>query len=171
MALIKTLNGISPSIPDSCYLAENATVIGDVEMGENCSIWFNTVIRGDVNSIRIGNNVNIQDGVVVHCTFEKSVTKIGNKVSIGHNAIIHGCEIHDRVLIGMGAIVMDNTVIESEVVVAAGAVVPENSKLERGGVYAGVPAKRIKELDSRLIEGEIERIAENYLKYSDWYRS
>ena len=170
MALIKTVRGKTPSIHESCYLAENATVIGDVHIGEHCSIWFNTVIRGDVNSINIGDKVNIQDGVVVHCTLKKSVTVIGNKVSIGHNAIIHGCEIRDKVLIGMGAIVMDNSIIESEVVIAAGTVVPENSVLKSGGVYAGIPAKRIKDLDSKLLEGEIERIAENYLKYASWYK-
>ncbi|MBL4752416.1 MAG: gamma carbonic anhydrase family protein [Flavobacteriales bacterium] len=170
MALIKTVNGKTPLIPDSCYLAENATIIGAVELGEDCSIWFQAVIRGDVNSIWIGNQVNIQDGAVVHCTYEKSVTKIGNKVSIGHNAIIHGCEIQDHVLIGMGAIVMDNAVIESKVLLAAGALVPENTVLKTGGVYAGVPAKRIKEMDSKLLDGEIERIANNYLKYAGWYK-
>lgn len=169
MALIKTLKGVTPSIPETCYLADNATIIGDVRMGEHCSIWFNTVIRGDVNSIRIGNKVNIQDGAIVHCTYKKTITTIGDKVSIGHNAVVHGCKIHDRVLIGMGAIVMDNAIIESEVIVAAGAVVPENSRLKSGGVYAGVPVKRIRELDSRLIDGEIERVAENYQMYSGWY--
>ena len=161
---------MTPSIHESVYLAESATVIGDVHIGAHSSIWFNTVIRGDVNLIRIGEKVNIQDGVVVHCTFEKSVTVVGNNVSIGHNAIIHGCEISEKVLIGMGAIIMDNSVIESEVVVAAGAVVPENAVLKSGGVYAGTPAKRIKEMDSQLLEGEIERIAENYLKYASWYK-
>lgn len=170
MALIKTVRGKTPVIHASTYLAENATVIGDVEVGAHCSIWFNTVIRGDVNSISIGESVNIQDGVVVHCTFEKSVTTIGDQVSIGHNAIIHGCEIGDKVLIGMGAIIMDNSVIESEVVVAAGAVVPENAVLKSGGVYAGTPAKRIKDMNNNLLEGEIERIAENYLKYASWYK-
>jgi carbonic anhydrase/acetyltransferase-like protein (isoleucine patch superfamily) len=170
MALIKTVRGKTPVIHESTYLAENATVIGDVEVGAHCSIWFNTVIRGDVNSISIGERVNIQDGVVVHCTLEKSVTTIGDQVSIGHNAIIHGCEIGAKVLIGMGAIIMDNSVVESEVVVAAGAVVPENVVLKSGGVYAGTPAKRIKDMDSKLLEGEIERIAENYLKYAAWYK-
>jgi len=170
MALIKTVRGKTPIIHESTYLAENATVIGDVKIGRYSSIWFNTVIRGDVNSIVIGEKVNIQDGVVVHCTFEKSVTVIGSEVSIGHNAIIHGCEISEKVLIGMGAIIMDNSVVESEVVVAAGAVVPENAVLKSGGVYAGTPAKRIKDLDSKLLEGEIERIAKNYLQYASWYR-
>jgi len=170
MAVIKTVRGMTPSIHESVYLAESATVIGDVHIGAHSSIWFNTVIRGDVNLIRIGEKVNIQDGVVVHCTFEKSVTVVGNNVSIGHNAIIHGCEISEKVLIGMGAIIMDNSVIESEVVVAAGAVVPENAVLKSGGVYAGTPAKRIKDMDSQLLEGEIERIAENYLKYASWYK-
>ena len=170
MALIKKIQGKSPQIHKSTYLAENATVIGDVIIGEQCSIWFNAVIRGDVNSIRIGNKVNVQDGAIIHCTYKKSITKIGNDVSIGHNAIIHGCEIHDKVLIGMGAIVMDNAIVESEVVVAAGAVVPENTILESGGVYAGIPAKRIKDLDNSLLEGEIKRIADNYLKYSSWYK-
>jgi len=159
MALIKSLNGKTPIIPGSCYVAENATVVGDVVIGENCSIWFNAVIRGDVNSITIG------DG-----TYEKSLTLIGNKVSIGHNAIVHGCKIGDRVLIGMGAIILDNAVIEPEVLVAAGAVVLENSVLLTGGVYAGVPAKRIKEMDTELLNGEIERIASNYQEYSSWYK-
>ena len=170
MALIKTVRGKTPIIPDSCYLAENATIVGDVHLGEDCSIWFHAVVRGDVNSISIGDQVNIQDGAVVHCTYEKSVTRIGNKVSIGHNAIIHGCEIRDNVLIGMGSIVMDNAVIESKVLLAAGALVPENAILKTGGVYAGVPVKRIKEMDSRLLDGEIERIANNYLKYAGWYK-
>lgn len=168
MALIKTCRGKSPIIAPDVWLAENATIVGDVNIGKNSSIWYNAVLRGDVNAIRIGEHCNIQDGAVVHCTYEKSVTILGNYVSIGHNAIVHGCQIEDNVLIGMGAIIMDNTKIESNVIVAAGAVVPANQVLKRNSVYAGVPAKCIKQLDDQLKEGEIERIAKNYGMYSSW---
>lgn len=170
MALIKPVKGISPNFGNDCYLAENATVVGDVVMGDNCSVWFNTVVRGDVNSIRIGNKVNIQDGACIHCTYQKAPTTIGNNVSIGHNAIVHGCTIHDDVLIGMGAIVMDKAVIGSNTIIAAGSVVLENTIVEPGSIYAGVPAKKVKDINQELIKGEIERIANNYIMYSSWFK-
>lgn len=170
MALIKPVNGISPVFGKDCYLAENATVVGDVVMGDQCSVWFNAVVRGDVNIIRIGNKVNIQDGAVIHCTYQKTQAIIGNNVSIGHNAIVHGCKVHDNVLIGMGAIVMDNCEIGSNTIIAAGAVVLENTKVEANSIYAGVPAKKVKEIDPKLISGEIDRIANNYIMYSGWFK-
>lgn len=170
MALIKAVNGISPQIKDSCYLAENATIVGDVIMGEECSVWFNAVIRGDVNSIRMGNKVNVQDGAVIHCTYQKTKTNIGNNVSIGHNALVHGCTIGDNVLIGMGAIVMDNCYIGTNTIIAAGAVVLENTKVESNSVYAGVPAKKVKDINPELSKDEIERIANNYVTYSSWFK-
>ena len=170
MALIKTVRGQHPKFGKDCFVAENATIVGDVILGNDCSIWFNAVVRGDVNSIRIGDQVNIQDGAVIHCTFEKTKTHIGNKVSIGHNAIVHGCTIHDQVLIGMGAIVMDNVVVESNCIVAAGAVVTQNSHLESGFIYAGMPAKKLKALDAKLADGEIMRIADNYINYAQWFQ-
>jgi len=170
MALIKSVNGVSPVFGENCYLAENSTVVGDVITGDNCSIWFNAVVRGDVNTIRIGNKVNIQDGAVLHCTYQKTKLHLGNNVSIGHNAIVHGCTIHDNVLVGMGAIVMDNVEVGSNTIIAAGAVVLEGTKVESGSVYAGVPAKKVKDINQELINGEISRIAENYLMYSSWFK-
>jgi carbonic anhydrase/acetyltransferase-like protein (isoleucine patch superfamily) len=170
MALIKPVNGIEPKIGNDCYLAENSTIVGDVIMGDQCSVWFNAVIRGDVNSIRMGNKVNVQDGAVIHCTYEKTKAIIGNNVSIGHNALVHGCTIHDNVLIGMGSIVMDNCEIGSNTIIAAGAVVLENTKVEAGVIYAGVPAKKVKDINQELINGEINRIANNYLMYSGWFK-
>ena len=169
--LIKSVNGKSPSIPEDCYVAENATIVGDVVMGDNCSVWFNAVIRGDVHYIRIGNRVNIQDGAIIHCTYQKTKTVIGNNVSIGHNAIVHGCTISDSVLIGMGSIIMDGVEIGSNSIIAAGAVVLENTRIEQGAIYAGVPAKKIKDIPKELIQGEIERIANNYIQYADWFRN
>ncbi len=169
MAYIYPVKGISPEMGNNCFIAPNATIVGDVIMGNDCSVWFNAVIRGDVNSIRMGNKVNIQDGAVVHCTFGKTTTYIGNNVSVGHNAIVHGCVIDDNVLIGMGSIVMDNCHIGSNCIIAAGAVVLENTKVEPGTIYAGVPAKKVKDISQELISGEINRIAENYLKYSKWF--
>jgi carbonic anhydrase/acetyltransferase-like protein (isoleucine patch superfamily) len=169
MALILPVKDVLPQIPSSCFLAPNATIVGDVVMGEDCSVWFNAVIRGDVNSIRIGNKVNIQDGACIHCTYEKTVTEIGDEVSIGHNAIIHGCTIHPNVLIGMGAIVMDNAVVHSNTIIAAGAVVLENMVCEPGSIYAGVPAKKVKSISEELLHGEIHRIANNYKMYSSWF--
>ncbi len=170
MALIKAVNGIHPTFGDDCYLAENATIVGDVVTGSQCSVWFNAVVRGDVNSIRIGNKVNVQDGAVIHCTYQKTKTNIGNNVSIGHNAIVHGCTINDNVLVGMGAIVMDNCVIGSNTIIAAGAVLLENTVVEAGSVYAGVPAKKVKSISQELVKGEIDRIANNYLMYSNWFK-
>ena len=170
MSVILPVNGISPEMGKDCFVAPNATIVGDVVMGDDCSVWFNAVIRGDVNSIRIGNKVNVQDGAVIHCTFEKTKTIIGNNVSIGHNAIVHGCVIDNNVLIGMGAIVMDNVHVGSNSIIAAGAVVLENTIVEAGSIFAGVPAKKVKEVSQDLIHGEINRIAENYLKYSKWFK-
>ena len=170
MALIKSLNNYHPIISRDVFLANNATVIGDVRIGEYSSVWFNAVIRGDVNSIIIGSKVNIQDGVVIHCTYKKTTTVIGNNVSIGHNAIVHGCTIHDNVLIGMGSIIMDDCVIESNSIIAAGAVVTKNTHVESGTIYAGVPAKKIKNISNEMISGEIDRIANNYVEYSSWFK-
>lgn len=170
MALIKTLKGFTPQFGNACFLADTAVVIGDVIMGDYCSIWFNTVIRGDVHYIRLGNKVNVQDGAVIHSTYQKAPVNIGNNVSIAHNAVVHGCTIHDNVLIGMGAIIMDHAVIESNSVIAAGAVVMENTVVESGSVYAGVPAKKVKSIDKALLEGQIDRIANSYITYSGWYK-
>lgn len=171
MPIIKPVNGKHPQIPDDCYIAENATIVGDVIMGSECSVWFNAVIRGDVHYIKIGNKVNIQDGAVIHATYQKSPTTIGNNVSIGHNAIVHGCTIHDNVLIGMGSIVMDNCIVESNSIIAAGAVVTQNTRVEAGSIYAGVPAKKVKDISQELISGEIDRISNNYVKYSSWFKT
>ncbi len=168
--LIKTVNGKTPIIPDDCYVAENATIVGDVTFGNSCSVWFNAVVRGDVNFITIGNKVNIQDGAVIHCTYKKHPTIIGDNVSIGHNAMLHGCTIHDNVLIGMGAIVMDNCVVESNSIVAAGSVVTQNTVIEAGTIYGGIPAKKIKDINQSDFAGEIERISNNYVMYSSWYK-
>lgn len=170
MPVILPVKGVSPVFGENCFIAPNATVVGDVITGKDCSIWFNAVVRGDVNSIRMGNKVNIQDGAVIHCTYQRSKTVIGNNVSIGHNAIVHGCTVHDDVLIGMGSIVMDNAEIGSNCIIAAGAVVLENTKVEPGSIYAGVPAKKVKNISPGLINGEINRIADNYVKYSGWFR-
>ncbi len=170
MPVILPVEGVSPRFGDNCFIAPNATVVGDVVTGNDCSFWFNAVIRGDVNSIRMGNKVNVQDGAIIHCTFQKTKTTIGNNVSIGHNAIVHGCTIHDDVLIGMGAIVMDNAVVGSNSIVAAGAVILEGTVVEEGSIYAGVPAKKVKDISPELINGEINRIANNYVRYSEWFR-
>jgi len=170
MALIKTVRNFTPQFGENCYLAETATVIGDVIMGNECSIWFNTVVRGDVNSIRIGNKVNIQDGAVIHCTYLTAPTLIGNRVSIGHNALVHGCTLHDNVLIGMGAIVMDHAIIHSGSIVAAGAVILENTVVESGWIWAGVPAKPVKKVSEDLLKGQVDRIADNYLMYAGWFK-
>jgi carbonic anhydrase/acetyltransferase-like protein (isoleucine patch superfamily) len=168
--IIKEVNGKSPKIETDCFIAENATIVGDVEIGSKCSIWFNAVIRGDVHYIKLGNKVNVQDGAVIHATYLKSPTTIGNNVSIGHNAIVHGCTIHDNVLIGMGSIIMDDCVIESNSIIAAGAVVTKNTRVPTGTIYAGVPARKVKDISEKLIEGEIDRIADNYVKYSSWFK-
>ena len=170
MALILPVEGKVPQFGNDCFLAPNATIVGDVIAGDQCSFWFNAVVRGDVNSIRMGSKVNVQDGAVIHATFQKTKVDIGNHVSIGHNAIVHGCTIHDHVLIGMGAIVMDNAVVHSHSIIAAGAVVLEGTIVEAGSIYAGVPAKKVKNISQELIQGEIERIANNYIRYADWFK-
>jgi carbonic anhydrase/acetyltransferase-like protein (isoleucine patch superfamily) len=170
MPVILPVKNVHPKWGENCFIAPNATIVGDVVMGDECSVWFNAVIRGDVNRIRIGNKVNIQDGAVLHCTYEKTKVSLGNNVSIGHNAIVHGCTVHDNVLIGMGAIVMDNVEIGSNTIIAAGAVVTEGTKVPAGCIFAGIPAKKIKDINEELIEGEINRIANNYLMYSGWFK-
>lgn len=169
MPLIRSVKGIQPKIGRNCYIAENATIVGDVEMGDNCSVWFNAVIRGDVHYIHIGNNVNIQDGAIIHCTYQKAPVSIGNNVSIAHAAIVHGCTIHDNVLVGMGAILMDGVVVESNSIIAAGAVVSQGTLIESGSVYAGVPARKIKTIDQSLLEGQVNRIARSYTTYASWH--
>lgn len=168
MALIQSVRGITPKFGDNCFLAENATVVGEVSMGKNCSIWFNAVVRGDVHSITIGDNTNIQDGAVIHCTYQTAKTVIGNNVSIAHNAIVHGCTVHDNVLIGMGAIVMDDAVVHSGSIIAAGAVVLEGTVVEPNSIYAGAPAKRIKDVGANR-KDVFERTAKNYIMYSKWF--
>ncbi|QTD38639.1 gamma carbonic anhydrase family protein [Polaribacter batillariae] len=170
MPIIKAVNGKYPQIPEDCFVAENATILGEVFLGKECSIWYNAVIRGDVHYIKIGHKVNIQDGAVIHATYQKSPTNIGNNVSIGHNAIVHGCTIHDNVLVGMGSIIMDDCVVESNSIIAAGAVVTKNTHVKSGSIYAGVPAKKVKDISQELISGEINRIANNYVKYSSWFK-
>jgi carbonic anhydrase/acetyltransferase-like protein (isoleucine patch superfamily) len=169
MALILAVNDKMPEIGKACFVAPNATIVGDVVMGSECSVWFNAVIRGDVNYIKMGNKVNVQDGAVIHCTYQKNPTNIGNNVSIGHNAIVHGCTVNDNVLIGMGAIVMDRCVVNSNSIIAAGAVVLEGTIVEAGSIYAGVPAKKVKDISPEKISGEIDRIANNYTKYASWF--
>ncbi len=170
MALLLPVNGISPTFGKDCYLAENATIVGDVVCGDQCSFWFQSVIRGDVHYIRMGDKVNVQDGAVIHCTYQRAPTEIGNQVSIGHRAIVHGCTIHDNVLVGMGAIVMDHAVVEEHVLIGAGTVVLENSHLESGHIYAGVPAKKVKAISPEQFQDTIERIANAYVKYSSWFK-
>lgn len=169
--LIKSVRGFTPSFGENCFFAENATLIGDIEMGNHCSVWFQAVVRGDVNAICIGNGVNIQDGAIIHATYEAAATQIGNQVSIGHNAIVHGCTIKDYVLVGMGSIIMDHCEVGENSIIAAGAVLPQGTIVPSGSVYAGVPAKKIKSIDTTLQKGEIERIAKNYLLYASWYKT
>lgn len=169
MALIKSVRGFTPQWGDHCYLSENSTLVGDVILGNYCSVWFNAVIRGDVNSIRIGDYVNIQDGAIIHATYEKAATYLGHHVSIGHRAIIHGCTIHDHVLIGMGAIIMDHAIVPEHCLVGAGALVPEKMCLESGFIYTGIPAKKLKPLDKENMHFYITRTAENYVKYASWF--
>lgn len=168
--IILPVQGKSPEIPSDCYVAPNCTIVGDVTMGNECSVWFNAIVRGDVHFIKIGNKVNIQDGAIIHCTYQKSPTTIGNNVSIGHRAIVHGCTIHDNVLIGMGAIVMDNCIIESNSIIGAGSVVTEGTHVKSGSVYAGVPAKFIKDINVELQKDTLERISNNYVMYSSWFK-
>jgi carbonic anhydrase/acetyltransferase-like protein (isoleucine patch superfamily) len=169
MATILPVLDKHPQFGKNCFVAPNATVVGDVVMGDDCSIWFNAVVRGDVNYIKMGNKVNVQDGAIIHGTYQKNATNIGNNVSIGHNAIVHGCTVHDNVLIGMGAIVMDRCEIQSNTIIAAGSVLLEGTVVEEGSIYAGLPAKKVKNIDKEMIHEEIERIANNYLKYSSWF--
>lgn len=171
MPIIKPVREKTPQIADDCFIAENATIVGEVTIGKQCSIWFNAVLRGDVHFIKIGNKVNVQDGAVIHATYQKSPTTIGNNVSIGHNAIVHGCTIKDNVLIGMGSIVMDDCIVESNSIIAAGAVVTKNTLVESGSIYAGIPAKKVKDISAELVSGEINRIADNYVKYSSWFKA
>ena len=168
--LVLPVKGVYPTIPSDCFIAPNATIVGDVEMGSECSVWFNAVVRGDVNSIRMGNRVNVQDGACIHCTYEKTKTIIGNNVSIGHNAIVHGCTVEDNVLIGMGAIVMDRSRIGSNSIIAAGAVVLEDTVVPPGTIFAGIPAKKVKDISQDLLKGEVERIAKNYVMSSGWFK-
>ena len=170
MALVKAIKGKSPKWGKNCHMAENATVVGDVTMGDRCSLWFNAVVRGDVNYIKMGDKVNVQDGAVIHGTFEKSPTNIGNNVSIGHQAMVHGCTIRDNVLVGMGAIIMDDCLIGENSIIAAGAVLTAKTIVEPGSIYGGVPAKKIKDVPNNLVEGEINRISNNYVKYASWYK-
>lgn len=169
MALILPVNNISPVIPDNCFIAENSTIVGDVKLGDNCSVWFNAIIRGDVHSIEIGDRSNIQDGAVIHCTYQKAKTVIGNDVSIGHRAIVHGCTVHDHVLIGMGAIVMDHAVINEYCIIAAGSIILENTICESGYIYAGSPAKKIKRISDEQRK-LLDRLPNNYIMYSDWFK-
>jgi carbonic anhydrase/acetyltransferase-like protein (isoleucine patch superfamily) len=170
MALILPVNGNHPQFGKNCFLADNSTVVGEVQMGDDCSVWFNTVVRGDVHYIKMGNKVNVQDGAIIHCTYQKAPVNIGNNVSIGHRAIVHGCTVHDNVLIGMGAIVMDHAVIGENSIIAAGAIVLENTIVEPGSIYAGVPAKKVKDVDREKFKDLIERISNNYVMYSGWFK-
>ena len=170
MPVIKPVRGKSPQIPNDCFIVENATIVGNVTMGSQCSVWFSAVVRGDVNYIKMGNKVNVQDGAVIHGTYKTSPTTIGNNVSIGHNALVHGCTIHDNVLVGMGSIIMDNCIIESNCIIAAGAVITKNTTVKAGSIYAGVPAKKVKDISPELVSGEINRIANNYIEYASWFK-
>ncbi len=169
MALIKSVRGHTPAFGRSCFLADNATITGNVIMGDNCSVWFNAVVRGDVHYIRIGDNVNIQDGAIIHATFKTAPTTIGSNVSIAHNAIVHGCTLEDNVLVGMNAVVMDNAVVGSNSIIAAGSVVLENTRIEPGSVYGGVPARKLRDVNPEDTKKLLERIAKNYIKYASWY--
>ena len=169
MSIIRTIRGITPTIGENCFIAENAVVVGDVVIGDDCSIWYSAVLRGDVNSIRVGNRVNIQDGAVLHTLYERSIVAIGDDVSVGHNAVIHGAKIGNNVLIGMGAILMDNAVIPDNTIIAAGALVLSNAILE-SGVYAGIPAKKVKDSDQTVIDA-IRKNAAGYLMYKDWFKN
>lgn len=168
--MIKSVRGNTPVIGTDCFIAENATIVGEVQIGNQCSIWFNAVLRGDVHYIKIGNKVNVQDGAVIHCTYRKSPTTIGDNVSIGHNAIVHGCTVHDNVLVGMGSIIMDDCIVESNSIIAAGAVLTKGTHVPSGTIFGGMPAKKIKDISPELSSGEINRIAEAYTMYSSWFK-
>lgn len=169
MAIIKTVRGLTPSFGKECFIAENAVVVGEVTMGDHCTVWFNAVVRGDVHSITIGNNTNIQDGAVIHCTYQKAKTVIGHNVSIAHNAVVHGCTVEDNVLIGIGAIILDDAVIGTNSVIAAGAVVLPGTKVESGSIYAGMPARKVKDITDEMRE-VIQRTARNYPMYAEWFK-
>ncbi|WP_316840973.1 gamma carbonic anhydrase family protein [Pedobacter gandavensis] len=169
MPVILPVKDKHPQWAENCFIAPNATIVGDVMMGSNCSVWFNAVIRGDVNSITIGNDSNIQDGAVIHATYLKAATVIGNRVSVGHNAIVHGCILKDHILIGMGAIVMDNAVVEDYCIIAAGAVVLENTHCETGYIYAGTPAKKVKPI-TEVQRALLNKLPDNYIMYADWFK-
>lgn len=168
--IIKTVLGKTPVFGKDCFIAENATIVGDVVMGDECSVWFNAVIRGDVHYIRMGNKVNVQDGAIIHCTYKKAPTNIGNNVSIAHNAIVHGCTVEDNVLIGMGSIIMDDCIVGSNSIIAAGAVLTKGTIVPPGTIYGGMPAKKLKDISPELSEGEILRIANSYVKYASWFK-
>lgn len=169
-SVIKSVRGFTPTFGANCFFADNSVIVGEVRMGDNCTVWFNAVVRGDVHSITIGDNTNIQDGAIIHCTYQKAKTVIGNNVSIAHNAIVHGCTVHDNVLIGMGAIVMDDAVIGENSVIAAGAVVLAGTIVEPGSIYAGMPAKKVKDIGEDMKE-VIQRTARNYPMYSEWFKT
>ena len=170
MSLILPVNGASPQLGNNCFVAENATIVGEVSCGNDCSFWFQSVVRGDVHYIKMGDKVNVQDGAILHCTYQKAPLNIGNNVSIGHRAIVHGCTVHDNVLIGMGAIVMDHAVIGANSIIAAGAIVLENTVVEPGSIYAGIPAKKVKDTDKEKFKDLIERISNNYVMYASWFK-
>lgn len=170
MALIKSVRGFTPQYGENCYFADNATIIGDVIMGRDCSIWFNAVLRGDVNPIRIGNKVNIQDGSMLHTLHEKSIVEIGDNVSLGHHVVVHGAKIENNVLVGIGSIILDHAVIGENSIIAAGSVVLANTEVEPGSIYAGVPAKKVKDVEPEQAKEMIEKIANNYVYYSRWYK-
>jgi carbonic anhydrase/acetyltransferase-like protein (isoleucine patch superfamily) len=168
--IIKTVLGKTPKFGKECFIADNATIVGDVVMGDECSVWFNAVIRGDVHYIRMGNKVNVQDGAIIHCTYQKAPTNIGNNVSIAHNAIVHGCTVEDNVLIGMGSIIMDDCIVGSNSIIAAGAVLTKGTIVPSGTVYGGMPARKLKDISPELSKGEILRIANSYVKYAGWFK-
>ena len=168
--LIKSVRGFTPQYGKNCFIADNATLVGELIMGDYCSVWFQAVLRGDVNRITIGDRVNIQDGAIIHGTFKQSATSIGNDVSIGHNAVIHGCSIEDKVLVGMGSIIMDDSIVGRNSIIAAGSVLPKKTIVSQGSIFAGIPAKKIKEVSPELSEEEIERIAVNYIQYASWFK-
>ena len=168
--LIKSVRGFTPQYGKNCFIADNATLVGELIMGDYCSVWFQAVLRGDVNRITIGDRVNIQDGAIIHGTFEQSATSIGNDVSIGHNAVIHGCSIEDKVLVGMGSIIMDDSIVGRNSIIAAGSVLPKKTIVSQGSIFAGIPAKKIKEVSPELSKEEIERISTNYIQYASWFK-
>ncbi len=169
MPLILPVEDKFPAFGENCFIAENATVVGDVILGKDCTVWFNAVIRGDVNRIRIGDKTNIQDGAIIHCTYQRAATTIGSNVSVGHNAIVHGCTIQDNVLVGMGAIVMDNAMVQENCIIAAGAVVLENTVCEAGFIYAGIPARKVKPVSEEQ-KANMARTANNYVLYAGWFQ-